>query len=106
MPLDRLLVLDRVRSLLATSSRDPRAPDVEEMEHTLTDGYAAALALEGKCLRISRRMAELSQNRTEAGEIRDLAGRLKETEGELTELRGLLDVLRRRAEEARRRTSS
>jgi hypothetical protein len=72
------------------------------MEHTLTDGYAAALALEGECLRITRRMTELSRDSTRPAELRGLARRLHGAEGDLSELRQLLEVLRRRAEDARR----
>ena len=91
-------LIDRVRALLDWSSKDPRGPKVEELEHTLTDGYAAALALEGECLRIGRQMDELWGNRAEATQLR---GRLHETEEELSRLRDLLAVLRRRTEAAR-----
>jgi hypothetical protein len=102
LPPDLPLVLDRVRLLLEASSRDASASDVEELEHTLTDGYAVALALEGECLRITRRMTELTRNGTRPAEVRGLARRLNGAEGDLSELRGLLAVLRVRAEDARR----
>lgn len=69
------------------------------MEHTLTDGYALALELEGECLRIGRRMADLTrtvEQPEEAEELRSLAGRLIVTEEELSKLRTLLAELRRR----------
>jgi hypothetical protein len=84
--------------LLDRSSKDPRGPKVEELEHTLTDGYAAALALEGECLRIGRRMRELSVGGSESAQLRS---RLRETEDELSRLRDLLSVLRRRTDAAR-----
>ena len=85
-----------MRALLDWSSKDPRGPKVEELEHTLTDGYAAALALEGECLRIGKRIGELP-----GAESTQLRGRLRETEQELSRLRDLLTVLRGRAEAAR-----
>jgi hypothetical protein len=95
---DQPPLIDRVRALLDWSSEDPRGPKVEELEHTLTDGYAAALALEGECLRIGKRMGELSVDRSESIQLR---GQLRETEEELSQLRDLLAVLRGRTEAAR-----
>lgn len=91
-------LIDRVRALLDWSSKDPRGPKVEELEHTLTDGYATALALEGECLRIGKRIGELGVDGSESTQLR---GRLRETEDELSRLRDLLAVLRRRTEAAR-----
>jgi hypothetical protein len=91
-------LVDRVRDLLDSSSKDPRGPKIEELEHTLTDGYAAALALEGECLRIGKRIGEL---RVDGSESTQLRGRLRETEEELARLRDLLSVLRRRTDAAR-----
>ena len=91
-------LIDRVRALLDWSAKDPRGPKIEELEHTLTDGYAAALALEGECLRIGKRIGEL---RVDGSESTQLRGRLRETEEELARLRDLLSVLRRRTDAAR-----
>lgn len=91
-------LVDRVRALLDSSSKDPRGPKIEELEHTLTDGYAAALALEGECLRIGKRIGEL---RVDGSESTQLRGRLRQTEEELARLRDLLSVLRRRTDAAR-----
>lgn len=91
-------LIDRVRALLDSSSKDPRGPKIEELEHTLTDGYAAALGLEGECLRIGKRIGELRVDGSESSQLR---GRLRETEEELSRLRDLLSVLRRRTEAAR-----
>lgn len=74
------------------------------MEHTLTDGYALALALEAERLRMARRMAELArtvEHPEETGELRRIATRLIGAETELSELRGLLADLRRYAEARR-----
>ena len=47
-------LLDRIQALV--DGRDDAAPErlLERMEHTLTDGYARALALEAEHLRIAR----------------------------------------------------
>ena len=84
--------------MLDSSSKDPRGPKIEELEDTLTDGYAAALALEGECLRIGKRIGEL---RVDGSESTQLRGRLRETEEELARLRDLLSVLRSRTDAAR-----
>lgn len=98
---DLLVIFDRVRTLLDSSAPDPGGSDVEEMEHTLTDGYAAALALEGECWRLGRRMQELSRAGDEPSELQGVAGRLHEAEDELGRLRELLATLRRRTDAAR-----
>jgi hypothetical protein len=71
-----------------------------EMEHTLTDGYARVLALEGERLRIERRIADLARelDADATGELRDLASRLIVADAEESRLRGLLEGLRRQAE--------
>ncbi len=85
----------------------PRALD--EIEDTLTSGYAAALALEGERWRIERRITELAAalgaetdfelHRTE--EIVGLAQRLSAADAELVRLREVLGSLRERADAAR-----
>jgi hypothetical protein len=95
---DLRLLIDRIRALLDGRSADPGGVPTE-VENTLTDGYALALALEGECLRIGRRMAELTRTvdrPEEAEELRSLAGKLIATEEELSKLRTLLAELRRR----------
>jgi hypothetical protein len=99
---DQPPLIDRVHALLDWSSKDPGGPRIEELEHTLTDGYAAALALEGECLRIGKRIGEF---RVDGSESSDLRGRLRETEEELSRLRDLLDILRRRADATRASSS-
>jgi hypothetical protein len=100
---DQPPLIDRVHALLDWSSQDPRGPKIEELEHTLTDGYAAALALEGECLRIGRQIVEL---RVDGEESTRLRSRLRETEEELSQLRDLLAVLRRRTDAARANLAS
>jgi tRNA C32,U32 (ribose-2'-O)-methylase TrmJ len=91
-------LIDRIRVLLDGRAADPGGV-LTDVEHTLTDGYALALELEGECLRIGRRMADLTrtvERPEEAEELRSLAGRLIVNEEELSKLRTLLAELRRR----------
>jgi hypothetical protein len=91
-------LIDRIRALLDARAADPGGV-LTDVEHTLTDGYALALGLEGECLRIKRRMADLArtvERPEDAGELRRLAARLTGTEAELSELRALLAELCRR----------
>jgi hypothetical protein len=91
-------LIDSIRALLDGRATDPGGV-LTDVEHTLTDGYALALELEGECLRIGRRMAELTrtvEQPEEAEELRSLAGKLIVTEEELSRLRTLLAELRRR----------
>jgi hypothetical protein len=93
-------LIDRIRSLLDGRAADP-GDVVTNVEHTLTDGYAAALELERERLRIERRMSELArtvERPEEAGELRRLAARLTSTEAQLSEIRTLLAQLRRVAD--------
>jgi chromosome segregation ATPase len=95
-------LIARIDSLLE-SPRDANDADVRaHMEVTLTDGYAAALALEGELWRLQRRIgaiaAELADGRKRARtkELASLAGRLAAAEKELESLRGTLGSLRDR----------
>src|SRR5687768_1198828 len=91
-------VIDRIRAVLDGRATDPRGV-LTDVEHTLTDGYALALELEGKCLRLGRRMADLTrtvERPEEAEQLRRLAAKLIETEAELSKLRVLLAELDRR----------
>jgi hypothetical protein len=97
-------VLDRIRRLLDRRASDPEGVLLMEMEHTLTDGYACALALDGERRRIEQRMGQLARDLDhpdQAGELRSLAVRLNGAEDELERLRDLLAVLRRRTEDVR-----
>jgi hypothetical protein len=85
----------------------PRALD--EIEDTLTSGYAAALALEAERWRIERRISEMAaepggdadRELSRANEIVGLAQRLSGADADLTRLRGVLESLRDRADAAR-----
>jgi hypothetical protein len=77
---------------------------LDRLEHTLTSGYAAALALEAERWRIERRIAEaaaLVQGSGDAEEIAVLARSLNTAEADLTRLRSMLTALRERATAAR-----
>jgi hypothetical protein len=85
------LLIDRIRSLL-----DHQGRDSDLVEHTLTDGYAGALALEGERERTRRRIRALAveaSSAEHARELRTLVAALDRTEAELAELRNLLGSL-------------
>jgi hypothetical protein len=80
---------------------------LEQIEHTLTAGYATALALEAERWRIEQRIAEVARMlagpsaKLETKELAGLARRLADADEDLTELRGLLSTLRTRANDLR-----
>jgi hypothetical protein len=101
---DLASLVDRIRLLLEQDGADPSVPILTEMEHTLTDGYAEALGLEGERLRLERRIGELAHGvdgPKQADELRELAERLRSTDDELATLREALQPLQRRVEAAR-----
>jgi alpha-D-ribose 1-methylphosphonate 5-triphosphate synthase subunit PhnI len=81
--------------------------DLKEIERTLTDGYAHALALEAERSRLERRVAALSRS-IEGGdvvskthELADVARRLEAITCDLASLRRTLADLRRHAQDIR-----
>jgi predicted nuclease with TOPRIM domain len=97
-------LFERIRRLLDPRSSDPGKPLLTEMEHTLTDGYARALELEGERLRIERQIGELTHQidgLEQVGELRRLADGLRRADDELMRLRDLLAELQREVESAR-----
>jgi hypothetical protein len=91
---------DRIHELLRGDPDALRTPLVSEMEHTLTDGYARALALEGERWRIERMIGKLAaeaEGVEHARELRRLSRQLDETDHELESLRALLEKLSERA---------
>jgi hypothetical protein len=92
------VVLTEIRSLLDMPAGAKR-PSRARVEHTLTSGYAYALSLEGKRLRIERSLRALL--RSEAGadphELAELSGRLEQADEELAGVRALLASLRSHA---------
>jgi hypothetical protein len=89
---DVSILFERIRVLL-----DREAAELEEgtdaVEHTLTDGYARALALDGERLRTEDRIRSLAGSDERVGEVRILKARLALLEEELGQLRGLLGTL-------------
>jgi hypothetical protein len=89
---DITLLFDRIRLLL-----DPAEPErtatSDAVEHTLTDGYARALALDGERRRVEERVRVLAGSDQHVGEVRILKARLALVEEELSQLRGLLGTL-------------
>jgi hypothetical protein len=95
-------LIARIDSLLQSPSESDTADVRAHMELTLTDGYAAALALEAEHWRLQRRIGaiagELADGR-EKGRTEELASvgrRLAAAEAELEALRETLGSLRDR----------
>jgi hypothetical protein len=81
-------------------------PGLDQLEDTLTSGYAAALALEAERWRIERRISEVAAllgegKRGGTKEIVKLAERLNVADSDLARLRGMLSTLRDRADAVR-----
>ena len=57
---------DEIAELLRMPENGAGAPSLDAIESTLTDGYAAALALEAERARIERRLGEVARD---AGEV-------------------------------------
>ena len=80
---------------------------VEELEDTLTTGYAAALELEGERWRLERRIKQTAAllgdgiDRARSQDLATLARRLDSADADLSRLRGLLGSLREQAAAAR-----
>ena len=97
-------LIDRIRLLVEEQVNGAPERLLERMEHTLTDGYAHALALEGESMRIEREIGDAVAHIKEGGEasrLDHLAERLAATESDLRCLRGLLASLRLRTEDVR-----
>jgi hypothetical protein len=89
-------LIDRIEELIGGPA------STEEVERTLTDGYAEALALEAERWRIHRQIgaaaAELEDGDSDSvRELSGLARRLAKTDGELARLRDRLAALRNHA---------
>lgn len=95
-------LLDQIRVLISDA-----ASDLDQIERTLTDGYAHALNLEAENWRLEKRMTELTQGiqrgdvARKARELSDLARRRDTNGDDLSRLRGLLGDLRRHADGVR-----
>jgi hypothetical protein len=97
--------LDDIAELLDMPEDGAGAPSLDTIESTLTDGYAAKLALEAERWRIEQRLGMVARDAGEvkahgvAAELAELSDRLETTDGELARLRSLL----RRLQGVRRR---
>jgi hypothetical protein len=100
---DISILFDRIRGLLQEEADEPS--DEDAVEHTLTDGYARALALDGERLRIEEGIRELAGSEEHTGDVRLLKARLALVEEELAQLRGLLGTLARRVQTRPLRTA-
>jgi hypothetical protein len=101
------MIQDQIRTLLDAPPTGDDAPSLDALEHTLTDGYASALALEAERRRLERRItgvaARLGDEVTDedASELARLGQRLSSADEDLGRLRALLVSLRGRADEVR-----
>ena len=99
-------LLEKINALIAAPADAPSC-DLDQIENTLTDGYARALSLEAERWRIEKRLSEIAQGlksgdfAEKATELRALATRLDGNADELVKLRALLNDLRRRADDVR-----
>jgi hypothetical protein len=95
-------LLAKINALIDASTRD-----LGQIEHTLTDGYAYALSLEGERWRLERRISEVAQGlengdmAQKAQELSTLAKRLDGNADDLAHLRSRLVDLRRHADDVR-----
>jgi len=100
------MIHEEIRTLLDAPPVGEDAPSIDAVEHTLTAGYARALALEAERWRLERRIAEVASKIAEASEtqhseLANLGRRLSTADGDLVRLRELLASLRLRAAEIR-----
>lgn len=91
-------LLDRIQALIDACAVGTGLPR-NEVEPTLTEGYARALQLDAECLRLEQRINRLTREVAEgreipSGKLSGLLERLHETERESGDLRELLAPLR------------
>lgn len=100
-------LLDEIAALVAEPAPSQPARLIARIEHTLTAGYARALALEAERLRLERRFSTLAADLARGepaekqDELKQLARRTSDADGDLRLLRTLLRELRDRARELR-----
>ena len=102
------MIHEEIRTLLEAPPAGDDAPSLDAIEHTLTAGYARALALEAERWRLERRIADVASKLgdepsgdLQQSELAKLGQRLSAADGDLSRLRGLLSSLRSRADEVR-----
>jgi hypothetical protein len=99
-------LFEEIQQLLDAPPSGDGAPRLDDLEHTLTSGYARALALEAERWRLERKIGEVASKLADGTELNgeELAGlalRLTEAESELTSLRRMLGSLKTRLGAAR-----
>jgi hypothetical protein len=100
------MIQDEIQDLLDAPPTGEDAPSIDAIEHTLTSGYATALALEAERLQLERKIAAVAAKLGEGSggaqsELSELGERLSSADGDLVQLRSLLSSLRTRADEVR-----
>ncbi len=95
---DLNLLVERIRALLDANAEGARLPR-NEVEPTLTDGYARALELDAEGLRLEHRIDRLTRDVADghdvpAGKLSGLLRLLHETEQQSVDLRAMLAPLR------------
>ena len=101
------MIQEEIQQLLDAPPSGEDAPTLDHLEHTLTAGYASALALEAERWRLERKIADVAAHlargadTNEASELASLGQRLAAADGNLSQLRALLSSLRARAAEVR-----
>jgi hypothetical protein len=101
---DHLDLVQRIRALLDASAEGAGFPR-NEVEPTLTEGYARALELDARCLRLEQHLDRLTRAVAEgreipSGEFSAVLKRLNDTEQQTEDLRALLVSLRELVAEA------
>lgn len=94
-------VYEEIKTLLETPAGGADPAALAHVEHTLTTGYAHALALEAERMRVARRIDEITAGGDPHEELSLLTERLQIAAGELKQLRALLRPLKLRASELR-----
>ena len=83
------MIHDDIRTMLDAPPTGEAAPSLDDVEHTLTAGYAEALALEAERWRLERRLAgaaaRLGDEATGEPQVAELGQRLAATDGTLTQ---------------------
>lgn len=98
MASDLDLLLERIHALIDATAEGAGLPR-NEVEPTLTEGYARALELDAECLRLEHRIDRLTREVADGrpvptGKLSGLLRRLHETEQQSVDLRELLAPLR------------
>jgi hypothetical protein len=91
-------LLDRIQALIDAYAEGAGLPR-NEVEPTLTEGYARALALDAECLRLEQRIDRVTRDVADgrqipSGKLSGLLKQLHDTEEESVGLRALLAPLR------------